>query len=126
MKLALISALILTALQPAAAAQTSYQDCADCPGRLYDLEVVTRYKGNLPLKFTYYTPQNSGGFYLHQGKAAIGTEWLLFLNAGRWGVSDPAAARLATRVNYSCGQSAEWRTIDARERARLSGLARQR
>ena len=31
MKLALISALILTALQPAAAAQTSYQDCADCP-----------------------------------------------------------------------------------------------
>ena len=31
MKLALISALMLTALQPAAAAQNSYQDCADCP-----------------------------------------------------------------------------------------------
>ena len=31
MKLALISALMLTALQPAAAAQNSYQDCAECP-----------------------------------------------------------------------------------------------
>ena len=106
--------------------ERTYRDCADCPGRLYDLEVVIRYKGDLPHKFTYYTPQNSGAFYLDQGQAAIGTEWLLFLNAGQWGVSDSAAARLATRINYNCGQSAEWRTINARERARLSGLASQR
>jgi len=31
MKLALISALTLIALQPAAGAQNSYRDCADCP-----------------------------------------------------------------------------------------------
>jgi hypothetical protein len=103
-----------------------YQDCADCPGRLYDLETVTAYKGDLPRNFTFYTPQNSGGFYLHQGKAAIGSEWLLFLNAGRWGISDPTAARGAARVNYNCGQSAEWRTIDTPERTRLSRFARQR
>ena len=99
--------------------------CVDCPGRLYELEVIETFKGALPRKFAFYTRQNSGGFYLEQGKAAIGSEWLLFLNPGKWGATDPKAARAATWVNYSCGQSRRWREINREQRATLSRLARR-
>lgn len=100
-----------------------YYRCHDCPGRLYDLEIISTYKGNLPGRFSFYTPQNSGGFYLNQGKASVGSEWLLFLNPGRWNAAHPKAARGATWVNYPCGQSQEWRTVGPKTRQRLLQLA---
>lgn len=100
--------------------------CHDCPGRLYNLEVVHRYKGDIAQKFSFYTQQNSGGFYLDQGADAIGSEWLLFLNPGPWGVNDPPAARSAAWINYSCGQSKKWNAVDSRQRAELMRLASSR
>lgn len=98
--------------------------CSDCPGRLYRLELIRAFKGEPPAIFPYYTPQNSGGFYLEQGSTAIGSEWLLFLNRGIGGTQQPPAARDATSVNYSCGRSRKWsevRTDDREQLLRFSG-----
>ena len=50
-------------------------------GTVYRLQVVHRFKGDLPAQFAFSTERNSGGFYLDNdsGGPDVGGEYLLFL-----------------------------------------------
>lgn len=50
-------------------------------GTVYRLQVVHRFKGDLPEQFAFSTERNSGGFYLDNdsGGPDVGGEYLLFL-----------------------------------------------
>jgi hypothetical protein len=95
---------------------------------LYRLQVVERFKGVLPHRFTFYTERNSGGFYM-DGQGAVPDldgDYLLFLTPYPHGSTLPAAAHGALWVNYNCGQSRSWGRVTPREIARLRTLAARR
>lgn len=91
---------------------------------IYQLRVVTRFKGNPPVKIQFFTYRNSGGFYLDKGvDPNLGGEYLLFLDPVRSDSQAPMAARGATEVNYNCGQSKEWSKVSEADRNELLRLS---
>jgi hypothetical protein len=94
------------------------------PWTVYQLEVLTAFKGDPPARITVFTERNSGGFYMDRGGDGpdIGQEYLLFLQPLDAARARPAAARGALRINYSCGQSRPWREVDAAAQDRLGAL----
>jgi hypothetical protein len=91
----------------------------------YGLRLLHSYKGALPQHFTYFTTRDSGAFYLDRGPVHdIGGEYLLFLILPDTGGENIRAARHATGINYSCGQSKPWHEVSARERNELRFLSR--
>jgi hypothetical protein len=93
---------------------------------LYNLRLLSSFKGVLPPHFTFYTRRDSGGFYMDipwKGHD-IGGEYLLFLNPWVVEAEDPRVARGATWVNYECGQSRPWREVSKKERRELRELSR--
>ena len=106
------------------AAEDHYSDESE-NWTLYRLRVVRSFKGDLPRRFTFFTPRNSGGFYMDRAWAGhdIGGEYLLFLTPFPAGPDDPAVARTATFVNYTCGQSRAWTEVSAADRRLLRRLA---
>jgi hypothetical protein len=96
------------------------------PGTLYRLQVLETFKGNPPRNISLYTHRSSGGFYIYgRPDEPIGAEWLLFLNPGRWAAAEnPPAARGATSVNYSCGQSRLWSAVQNSDRELLRRVSR--
>ena len=106
-------------------AKSSWPDNGrDEPSTLYEVEVLETFKGPLEGRLTVFTFRNSGGFYMDRGaEPDIGGEYLLFLDpAPAWA---PAAARGATVVHYSCGQSRRWDEVEPAAREALQRLRRQ-
>lgn len=95
---------------------------------LYRLKIVKSYKGNLTTRFTFFTERNSGGFYMdgNGGGPDLDNDYLLFLTPQDFRTGQPAFAKGALRVNYSCGQSKVWNEVTAREAAELATLSRLR
>lgn len=92
---------------------------------LYRVQVLTAYKGKPPLQLSVFTYRDSGGFYLDKGMYPdLGGDYLLFLTSTSSSV--PAAARNATEVNYSCGQSKQWSALNPPEKARLETFSKSR
>lgn len=86
----------------------------------YRLKLLRSYKGKLPPHFKYFTTRDSGAFYLDRGAVPdIGGEYLLFLTLPDPGGETIGAARHATGINYSCGQSKPWREVSLSERNNL-------
>jgi hypothetical protein len=93
---------------------------------IYHLQVVTAFKGNPGARIDMFTHRDSGGFYLDKGMANdLGGEYLLFLDPVSHRESAPDAARDATEVNYSCGQSGAWKALSLRERRKLLTLSQK-
>jgi hypothetical protein len=92
---------------------------------LYHLQVVTTFKGAPPSSVELFTYRDSGGFYLDKGtNADLDGEYLLFLDPIDKAEKVPYAARSATEVNYSCGQSKLWREVSSADQKRLADLSR--
>ncbi|MXP30132.1 hypothetical protein GRI58_15085 [Porphyrobacter algicida] len=94
-------------------------------GTLYRLQVVRRFKGELPDQFAFSTERNSGGFYLdnESGKTDVGDDYLLFLVPNPRSASEPPMVRNSLWVNYSCGQSRRWSAVASADRAELAALS---
>ena len=93
---------------------------------IYHLQVMTAFKGKPPTRIEMFTYRDSGGFYLDKGMANdLGGEYLLFLDPVSHKESAPAAARDATEVNYSCGQSKAWNSLSASESHKLVTLSQR-
>lgn len=88
------------------------------PWTIYQLQVVTRFKGNPPANIRFFTYNNSGGFYLDKGG-----EYLLFLDPISSDSDAPKAAGDATEVNYNCGQSKDWSEVSEADRSELLRLS---
>jgi hypothetical protein len=87
---------------------------------MYRLKLLRSYKGTLPQHFKYFTMRDSGSFPLDRGPLPdIGAEYLLFLAAPDTGDERIPAARHATGINCSCGQSKPWRDVSPSERNEL-------
>lgn len=99
---------------------------------VYRLGLLRAYKGRPPARTKFFTWRNSGGFYMDRPWADlpaghdIGGEYLLFLNPRPERQGWPSAARGAVFVNYSCGQSREWRKVGPRSRQLLESLSKRR
>ena len=94
---------------------------------IYHLDVLTAFKGKPSSRIEMFTYRDSGGFYLDQGtKPDIGGEYLLFLDPISGSEKVPLAARSATEVNYSCGQSREWKAVTSSQQQQLVALSRQK
>jgi hypothetical protein len=92
----------------------------------YRLKVVETFKGSLPPDFTFFTERDSGGFYMEFGTSADRKgDYLLFLVPRAFRRGDPAAARGALWVNYSCGQSKAWAKVTQAQLQTLRSLARR-
>ena len=98
----------------------------------YEMEVTHRYKGLAVKRLRFFTFRNSGGFYMDRpwvnlpAGHDIGGEYLLFLNPVSPAPGDPAAAKGAVFVNYSCGRSGPWSKLPASSRRVLSDLEQRR
>ena len=91
---------------------------------IYHLKVLTRFKGDPPVNIELFTYRDSGGFYLDKGvDPDLGGEYLLFLDPISPASHAPAAAHVATEVNYNCGQSKEWSQVVAADRSELARLS---
>ncbi len=96
----------------------------DDPWTIYHLRVLASFKGQPPATIELFTYRDSGGFYLDKGtKADIGGEYLLFLNPASQDLYVPVAARSATEVNYSCGQSRAWTDVNNADRKGLAEMS---
>jgi len=90
---------------------------------IYHLELLRAFKGDPPKSIAVFTYRNSGGFYLDKGVTHdLGGEYLLFLDP-ILNQQRPLAAKGATEVNYSCGQSKVWRKVTLPERRALDRLS---
>jgi hypothetical protein len=93
-------------------------------GVVYRVRVDQTFKGSAPRTLLIYSNRDSGSFYLGEGGKS--SEYLLFLDPlarGHW------ANKLvpgAYEVNYSCGQSQEWRKVSPDDKAQLANLAREK
>jgi hypothetical protein len=98
---------------------------------VYRLKVVERFKGRPPGEIKFFTDRNSGGFYMDRPWVPlprghdVGGEYLLFLNPIEPHPHRPSASAAAAFVNYSCGQSREWRQVSRESRLLLRKLAAQ-
>jgi hypothetical protein len=93
---------------------------------IYHLQVMTAFKGKPPTRIEMFTYRDSGGFYLDKGMANdLGGEYLLFLDPVSHKESVPTAARDATEVNYSCGQSKAWSSLSMSEHHKLVTLGQR-
>jgi hypothetical protein len=91
---------------------------------LYQLQVLTAFKGTPPAHIEMFTYRDSGGFYLDKRATNdLGSDFLLFLNHIPDVQNVPAAARYATEVNYPCGQSKEWDSVNRAEQEHLLRLS---
>lgn len=91
---------------------------------IYHLRVLASFKGEPPATIELFTYRDSGGFYLEKGiNADLGGEYLLFLNPISHDLKVPAAARSATEVNYSCGQSRAWTDVNNADRKGLAEMS---
>ncbi len=91
-------------------------------GVLYQVRSDEIFKGQVPLRFAYFTALSSDALQLEDG-----TQYLLFLNPLPLDDPDEDVAPGALVVNYSCGQSGPWADIppDGRHLLRqLSGNGR--
>jgi hypothetical protein len=95
------------------------------PWTVYELEVVSTFKGDPPMRVSVFTERNSGGFYMDLGGDGpdVGQDYLLFLQPLDSARDGPAVARGALGVNYSCGQSRPWREVDTATQEALRALA---
>src|SRR5207237_4659689 len=97
---------------------------------LYKLGVIRAYKGRTPSRIKFYTPRDSGGFYMDRAWVPlpkghdVGGEYLFFLSSeapaykGR-----PPLAAGAMFVNYNCGQSKRWADVPKASRRLLQRLS---
>jgi hypothetical protein len=85
-------------------------------GGLYRVRIDQSFKGRPPSVIAYYSPRNSGGFYL-----VVGDQYLLFLDpiSSVWEKTAPGVFV----VNYSCGQSRAWAEVPSGDCERLRALA---
>jgi len=94
---------------------------------LYHLQVMTAFKGKPPAPIEMLTYRDSGGFIWTRATFPdLGGEYLLFLDPIGHPDSVSAAARNATEVNYSCGQSKPWSSVNEKDRQRLIKLSPKR
>lgn len=102
---------------------SSWED-SETNGTVYRLQVVQRFKGELPDQFSFATERNSGGFYLDNdsGGPDVGGEYLLFLVPNSRTASGPPVVRNSFWVNYSCGQSRLWADVTPEDRKELAVL----
>lgn len=108
-----------------AAADSHWSDDDDS-WTIYHLQVLTVFKGKPPSRIDMFTYRDSGGFFLDKGMANdLGGEYLLFLDPVSHKQDAPAAARDATEVNYSCGQSKAWNSLSGSERHKLVTLSQK-
>jgi len=98
----------------------------------YRIRVERAYKGRPPVKLTFFTFRNSGGFYLDRAWVPlpkghdVGGEFLLFLNPQHRREGETAAVEGTVFVNYPCGVSRPWPEVSPGERRKLENLARRR
>lgn len=95
------------------------------PGVHYRLKIVENFKDNLPTEFDFYTPRDSGGFYMGspESQSASDGSYLLFLIEFPYLPGNPTIARHAFFVNYACGQSKRWDALSSSERSELARLS---
>lgn len=91
---------------------------------VYQLRVVTRFKGPPGRIVRLFTYRDSGGFYLDGNNASpgLGTDYLLFLVPSTQTL--PRGIGTVTQVNYACGQSRRWSELSRADRAALGPAAR--
>ena len=96
------------------------------PWTLYRVQIVERFKGDLPVEVNVFTHRNSGGFYMDRPWEGpdIGGEYLLFLRPASGLPSLPDVAMDGMVVNYNCGQSKPWAEVRSAGRSELAMLAR--
>lgn len=93
---------------------------------IYHLKVVTILKGRPTSSIAMFTYRDSGGFYLDKGvHHDLGGDYLLFLDPISRSDSAPPTPRDAMEVNYSCGQSTIWSSVNPAERQHLSQLSQK-
>jgi hypothetical protein len=102
---------------------SSWED-SETNGTLYRLQVLHRFKGELPEQFAFSTERNSGGFYLDNdsGGPDVGGEYLLFLVPNPRALGPPVV-RNSLWVNYNCGQSRRWSAVASADRTELAALS---
>ena len=94
---------------------------------IYQLKVEDAFKGRPKGQLRFFTHRDSGGFYLDLGLTHdLGADYLLFLNPIEPRKGEPAVARAAVFVNYSCGVSKAWREVTAEEEQELMSLSGRR